>query len=133
MDIKIERLTRDFNEAKAKSRTAAADTLVNVIVTCHDAETVAGNIQTRGGQAHQLSATLLTAEIPASRLAEIAALKEVENIAAPQQFQPLMTTSRRMTNADKVQRGEGLETPYTGKGVVIGVIDQGFMFLFCLV
>ena len=46
MDIKIERLTRDFNEAKAKSRTAAADTLVNVIVTCHDAETVAGNIQT---------------------------------------------------------------------------------------
>ena len=128
MDIKIERLTRDFNEAKAKSRTAAADTLVNVIVTCHDAETVAGNIQTRGGQAHQLSATLLTAEIPASRLAEIAALKEVENIAAPQQFQPLMTTSRRMTNADKVQRGEGLETPYTGKGVVIGVIDQGFQY-----
>ena len=50
MDIKIERLTRDFNEAKAKSRTAAADTLVNVIVTCHDAETVAGNIQTNSAQ-----------------------------------------------------------------------------------
>ena len=35
--------------------------------------------------------------------------------------------ARSATGVDKVQAGEGLETgPYTGKGVIVGVIDQRF-------
>lgn len=39
-----------------------------------------------------------------------------------------MDKVRPEIGADKVQAGEGLETPYTGKGVIVGVIDQGFEY-----
>lgn len=39
-----------------------------------------------------------------------------------------MDVARQTTGADNVQNGDGLDTPYTGKGVIIGVIDQGFEF-----
>ena len=39
-----------------------------------------------------------------------------------------MNHVRTETGVAKVQAGTGLDTPYDGTGVIIGVIDQGFEF-----
>ena len=39
-----------------------------------------------------------------------------------------MDKARALTNTDEVHSGTQLETPYTGRGVVIGIIDQGFQY-----
>lgn len=71
---------------------------------------------------------MLTAEVPTSRIGDLAAMPGVRRVSAPRQFYPTLSTARTMTDATKVHAGEGLETPYTGKGVVVGVIDQGFQY-----
>lgn len=37
-------------------------------------------------------------------------------------------TARYMSNVEPVHLGEGLEEPYTGEGVIVGIIDCGFDF-----
>ena len=37
-------------------------------------------------------------------------------------------TGRKASKVDDIHNGTDLETPFTGKGVIVGVIDQGFQF-----
>lgn len=128
LDFRAERLVRDFERARLVSRTPVADVPVTVIVTCTDADGLIGEIEALGGTANKLGNGMMTAEIPTSRLKELAARPDIKTVSTPRQFYPTLTSARAMTDADKVQAGEGLETPYTGKGVVVGVIDQGFQY-----
>ena len=65
--------------------------------------------------------------IPIGRLAELAMQPRVERIEAADKCHALMDTSRVVTRIDEVCRpSDAALTPYTGKGVVVGVMDIGF-------
>ena len=69
---------------------------------------------------------ILTAQIPLPQveaLADFPWVKYVQLAATPKQ---MMDKSRAITGVDKIHQGIGLKGAFTGKDVVIGVIDAGF-------
>ena len=58
-------------------------------------------------------------------------LLDIEGIEYVTKALTLLTssdTARYMSNVEPVHLGEGLEGPYTGEGVIVGIIDCGFDF-----
>ena len=102
--------------------------LKGFIISCSEVATVAEKIQDVGYQATIISSNILTAEIPVNYIPVVASWKEVNYINGARQFRPTMHSTRAVTGVDKIHSQEGLETPFTGKGVIVGVIDQGFEY-----
>lgn len=129
-DMNIERAVRDLNVAADRpSRSGArqADTLA-VIINCADAPAVSDSLSRRGYAPAIILGDVVKAKVAAEDLNWLAALPGVTYVSRSRQLQPLMKTAREYSNADKVHTGEGLETPFTGKGVIVGVIDRGFQY-----
>lgn len=58
-------------------------------------------------------------------------LKDIDGVLHVTKAITLLTavdTSRYFCNVDPVHLGEGLEMPYTGEGIIVGLIDCGFDF-----
>lgn len=111
-----------------KPSRAQADALQGVIVTCVAPEKVAAAIQEAGYEATAINDNTLSAQIPLHYVAALADMAEVQYIKGARRFAPLLHNSRQETKVAKIHAGEGLETPFTGKGVIVGVIDQGFQY-----
>lgn len=62
--------------------------------------------------------------LPLARLDALNALPEVQSIAYKQAVRPCLADANADTGADRVHAGDALLQPYTGKGVVVGVIDN---------
>lgn len=60
--------------------------------------------------------------------ATIMAIDGVKYVTRATYVETCSDTARYYSNVDPVQLGEGLDMPYTGKGVIIGLIDCGFDF-----
>lgn len=61
-------------------------------------------------------------------LSEIELLSEspaIEKISFGEEAFPCMDNARKDTGVDMVHQGVGLESPYTGKGVIAGIFDNG--------
>ena len=101
---------------------------ISVTIDCEDAQALVEKLQADGFTARVATENVLTARISMDAVERIAAMPEVKHIALARRFQKKMDKARAATNVTKIHAGEGLETPFTGKGVVIGVIDQGFQF-----
>ena len=69
---------------------------------------------------------LASGTAPLDRIEEIAAIKHVQEMEGPRTFLPQMDKS---VPEIKAREGHRASTPYTGKGVVIGIIDSGIDFL----
>lgn len=69
-----------------------------------------------------------TAVIPRSALSAVAADAHVKALYVGEQMKLMTDEVRKQIHADALQSGSGLSTSYTGKGVLIGVIDMGFDF-----
>lgn len=66
------------------------------------------------------------AEIPLNRLGSLSLAREVGRIEANQSMHTLMDRVTDQVNARPVYAGEGLPKAYTGRGVVMGIMDVGF-------
>ncbi len=72
----------------------------------------------------------VTAVIPVSAVEDLIACDEVENIAIGNKVTPLLDYARQWTYAEEVLTNADNVLPqaYTGKGVIVGVIDTGLEF-----
>lgn len=74
---------------------------------------------------------IITSMIPVDRLSDVAALSNVRRISVARVMQLTTNKARELTNVDDVITKSsnavtvGLNTPYDGKGVLLGVIDAG--------
>ena len=66
------------------------------------------------------------ADIPLDRLVDLSNDDRVLRIEANRRNEPLMDSMAIHLNATEVYRGTGLPQPFTGRGVVMGVMDIGF-------
>lgn len=129
MDARLEQIVGQAGKVAAKlPGEAGTEGGISVFVHCTDVQAVADEITAQGYRATVVSPTVLTAVIPASFVETLSGMEDVLRMEKPRQFQMNMTESRACSNVDKIHEGTGLETPFTGKGVVIGVIDQGFEY-----
>lgn len=92
------------------------------------AEVVADFAIAEGYQAEAPTDQLAVITAPASFIKTLAARSEVLYVNKSEQLFPTMHLVRTETGVTKVTEGAGLDTPYDGTGVVVGVIDQGFEF-----
>ena len=102
-----------------------AEVIINV---SGDAEAVADFIKGEGYSAEVIGEKCLVATIPAKFVPTLAEREEVVYVAQSQQFYPLLSNVREITKVDPIHAGTGLDTPFDGTGVVVGVIDQGFQY-----
>ncbi|MBR1889464.1 MAG: S8 family peptidase [Alloprevotella sp.] len=106
----------------------STDETMNVTINAANAERLVKQLTRKGYTALLISENVLVAELPAGELKSLADNKEVFYVKKPRQFYPNMKVTRNATSADLVHKGQDLETPFDGTGVVIGVIDQGFQY-----
>lgn len=65
--------------------------------------------------------------MPLAQLEQLAERSDVETISfAKRRKRMLLNKAHASTGVDKIHLGTGLTQPYTGKGVAIGVLDDGF-------
>ncbi len=116
--------------AKGDSVTLTPDSLVEVNVRTDDnsAQDVASFIQAEGYEAVAPTGNFVTAQIPSRLIASLASEPGVKYISSPRQYHTFMTNVRPDVGVTKVQEGTGLDTPYDGTGVIVGVIDQGYEY-----
>lgn len=69
-----------------------------------------------------------TVDIPLEQVEALSGLSSISYIEASRQLSLSMDSACVKSNAEPAYVGEGLSHPYTGKGVVVGVVDTGFDF-----
>ena len=79
-----------------------------------------------GVEVNLRAGSVVTARIPAGSLAAVSALDCVEYVQTAVPVRQMMDLVRPGIGADRVLSGEGLPGAYSGRGVVVGIIDSGF-------
>ncbi|RYE24926.1 MAG: T9SS type A sorting domain-containing protein [Sphingobacteriales bacterium] len=67
-----------------------------------------------------------TVQIPATKVAAFTKIKGIDYIELNEPTAPQLDEARKQTRADSVHQGIGLFCPFTGDGVVVGIVDAGF-------
>ena len=95
-----------------------------------DAQQVARELQTAGAAVRVVRGDLILLDAPYSKLETLASVKGVQKIDISPKVSMKTDASRKATQADLVNDGTGDKLPqaYTGKGVIVGIIDGGFDF-----
>ncbi|MCM1107645.1 MAG: S8 family peptidase [Clostridium sp.] len=131
-------LFRSFKKRAAQSaltRSAGNDEAYTVLVECENADELIAYLSDYGLYAVALDEGKVAVTITAEYIGILEARSDIKRIKGSRMFKPRMMKSLAYTHMDKVYTGEGLETPFTGKDVIVAVIDQGFEFnhpAFCL-
>ena len=102
--------------------------LQRVLISCDDAQALAATITAAGHEATAISHTLVTARIAKAYAERLTTMPGVNYMQSPRQAVTAMSTARPLAGVDRIHAGEGFDTPYTGRGVIVGVIDQGFEY-----
>lgn len=85
-----------------------------------------GFLERLGGRAQTRTGDVLTLQIPAERLPELAAAPGLVWFEAGRRPGKRMDEARRATYADAVHDGLELPDAYKGAGVIVGAVDAGF-------
>lgn len=109
-------------------RSAKSDTTLHVIITTDNAQALAERLQGEGFSATVINGTTITARLPLYKLVEVGNHASTRYISSSRRHRRFMNKARPAVGADKVHSGTDLQTPYTGKGVIVAVIDQGFQY-----
>ncbi len=67
-----------------------------------------------------------TTQIPADNLEAFTKVRGIEYIQLDEPAFPTLDSARKATRVDSVHGGYALPMPYTGNGVVMGIVDAGF-------
>lgn len=130
LDARLSMVCRQQSDAPAAIRPTralpASEGTVAVIVKTTDAARVQTVVEEAGYAATIITPTVVTVHVPLAFVQTLAALDEVSSLSAPEPGRSFVDLARADTGADRVHEGEELETPFTGKGVMLGVIDRGF-------
>lgn len=121
-------LSRANGQKTASAANAANAESISAKVVVSDAAKVEAFVKEAGYEAETISGELVIVTIPASFISELATLEEVRYVDADRQLYPQLSTARTLAHVDSVTAGIGLDTPYDGTGVVLGVIDSGFQY-----
>lgn len=71
---------------------------------------------------------IYTAQIPEQKVSYVLQLKGIDYIQLDEPVATNMDAARKAARVDSVQNGINLPMPYTGKNVVVGIIDAGFNY-----
>ena len=118
---------------KARTRGEAVDdnARMKLFVRCTNdanAREVANATKQVGAQVRMVKGNLIVLDIPYSKLEALAGVKGVSIVNMPPKASIKTDVTRQVTQAEEVINGSGPQLPqaYTGKGVIVGILDSGF-------
>lgn len=123
--------TVDYNQLKSiysfKKDTADNNIIISAFVHLNDGYKPE-ILERHGVNVRTVIGNILTADIPLKALDEVASLDGVKYIEMGTPVKSRLDKARKDAHVDQVQNGVSLPEEYRGKGVVIGVVDNGFEF-----
>ena len=84
------------------------------------------NIESLGVKLNTEAGNLFTALIPINNLESLFEVEGIVTVEIAEKVYSTMDSARALTNVNQVHTGTGLPQAYTGNGVIVGVIDDGF-------
>ncbi|MGM9869783.1 MAG: S8 family peptidase [Sodaliphilus sp.] len=100
---------------------------VEAFVSFNSPEVIA-RLEQAGAKVNSVFSDFATVTIPLKQIHAISDLKGVNEIDVSHQVRLLSGCAATSTGAVMANEGYGLESPFTGKGVVVGVVDTGIDF-----
>lgn len=83
-------------------------------------------IKNNGCRIHAVMGSVYVVEIPINKISTLISSKEVERIEAGRSCSVQLDTTRYCVDYHNVQSGINVPRAYTGRGVVMGIMDVGF-------
>jgi len=99
--------------------------MVSLFIRTADADAVRRIVEGEGGKVFTRAGDILIARTPLSVIRRIAEHPAVGGIESARFMTPALNASRAEIRADMVHAGSNLPRAYTGKDVVVGVVDSG--------
>lgn len=95
------------------------------------AECPTAQLEQMGIEVRFVLSDMVVLNIPADKLLQLEQVKAFSYVAADEKLYPMNDKSRKAANVDQVvdktlSQEVGLPQAFTGKGVVLGIVDQGF-------
>ena len=110
-----------------KAKAVTADVTIAAYIHTVDAfdysalEDLGVKVNTRVGN-------ICTARIPIGVIDQVAQTEGVVYVDAAAKVRPMMDKARAACGVDDIHAGTGLTQAFTGEGVVVGIVDQGFQY-----
>ena len=129
-DFTLERMMKGTQPTLLPATRGAGSGITSVTIEVTDATIVMDFIQKAGHKTTFITDNVITAIIPINFVEQLAALEAVCRINGPVQMQASVDKAREMGGINDIHTNalNDFETPFTGKGVIVGVIDQGFQY-----
>lgn len=129
-DFTLERMMQGTQQTLIPATRGVGSGVTSVSIEVTDAAEVMTFIQNAGYKATKITDNALTAIIPISFVEQLAALESVTLINGPAIMQPTVDKAREVAGVNNIHTNalNDFETPFTGKGVIVAIIDQGFQF-----
>ena len=118
-------LRRDNLPRKAKA--TDGDSRVRLCIELRDAASV-DRLRSMGCSIRTRFGKYVVAEVPEQLLPDLMRSSTVARISVAEPMQACNDSARAQSAVNPVLSGEGLPMPYTGRGVIVGVIDSGIDF-----
>lgn len=128
LDAQAQINLRKYRSGGRVTRGAVSADTLRFIVTATDVEKAADSIRVLGGEVEVIDDKVLTMRITADKVERVAKLSVVSSIKAARRVKMYMDKTRKLTRVNNIATDASFETPYKGKGVVVGVIDLGFQY-----
>lgn len=106
---------------------APADRTMSAFISVDDSKVV-DELRKHGVTVRSVLGDVVTASLPLSCINTIAAIDGVKNIQAGSEVRLLMDAARADANVDACHTATESLGDYTGKGVVVGIVDNGFEY-----
>lgn len=106
---------------------APADRTVSAFISVDDSKVV-DELRKHGVTVRSVLGNVVTASLPLSCINTIAAIDGVKNIQAGSEVRLLMDAARADAGVDACHTATESLGDYTGKGVVVGIVDNGFEY-----
>ena len=101
---------------------------INTVLYCNDEATTVEKLEKMGIQVEIISPSAITAFLPVNKIEAIAAFPSVNRLVGLDKKQLHLNNARIYSGVLNAHKGKNLDTPYTGKGVIVGLIDQGIQY-----
>ena len=86
------------------------------------------DIEALGGRVNTKAGNIWTVQIPINSIPAFVKTSGISYIELDEPVCMKLDSVRKVTHVDSVTKGIGLAMPYTGKDVVVGIVDAGFDF-----
>lgn len=126
-----QRYEKSVAKARTRGQMVSDDARGSFFVTCQktaDAHSVAKALKAKGAGVRIVKGRLIVLDMPLTRLEDLTATEGVAKVELGPRVSRKTDNTRRVTQAVECNEGTAPQLPqaYTGKGVIVGLIDMGF-------